>query len=84
MSIMLPIWLLKREDKFSTAQKKMEQRFIGEHTVKILTLGMEKELVVYVNNARCRIESEVARFAIKYKMAADDSGKDIIRIELWI
>ena len=31
------IWLLKREEKFSIAHKKMEEKFIGEHKVKVLT-----------------------------------------------
>ena len=81
MSCMLPIWLLKREQKFSGAQKRMEGRFIGEHTVKIMTFGMEKELKIIVKNVKCRIESEVARHAIKYKMVKGAADKNTITIE---
>lgn len=80
MSCMLPIWLLKREEKFSIAQRQMEERFIGEHVVKIITKGMEKEIKIIVKNTRCKIESEVARYAIKYKMVADDEDKNTINI----
>ncbi|MBZ9618439.1 ParM/StbA family protein [Clostridium estertheticum] len=81
MSTMLPIWLLKREDKFSYAQKQMEERFIGEHSVKIITLGMEKELKIVVKRTKCRIESEVARHALKYKMLASEEDKNVLIIE---
>lgn len=79
MSMMLPIWLLKREEKFSIAESQMEKRFLGEHEVKIITLGMEKAIKINVEKAKCRIESEVARHAIKYKLVSDD--KSVIRIE---
>lgn len=79
MSMMLPIWLLKREEKFSIAENQMENRFLGEHEINIVTLGMEKTIKVNVEKAKCRIESEVARHAIKYKLASDD--KSVIRIE---
>lgn len=81
MSCMLPIWLLKREQKFSGAQKRMEERFIGEHRVKIMTFGMERELKIKVKNVKCRIESEVARHAIKYKMVASTGDRNSITIE---
>lgn len=48
-----------------TAQKIIEDTFIGEHTIKIMTLGMEKDLKISVKNVKCRIESEVARYDIK-------------------
>ena len=81
MSTMLPIWLLKREEKFSTAQRQMEARFLGEHTVKVHTLGMEKEINIIVNNVKCRIESEVSRHAIKYRMVTKDESPNTIIIE---
>ncbi|MBU8576401.1 ParM/StbA family protein [Bacillus pumilus] len=62
---MLPIWLLKKLNKFSEMQDLMSQRFKGTHTVKILTLGMESEITITVEEALCRIESEVARMGIK-------------------
>lgn len=68
MKMMLPIWLLKKEDKFSIAQSKMVNRFAGEHSVKLLTVGMETELTISINNAKCHIESEVGRWALKYKI----------------
>lgn len=71
MKMMLPIWLLKKEDKFSIGQTKMSNRFLGEHTVRLMTSGMETELTVKVKNAKCYIESEVARWALKYKMIND-------------
>jgi len=79
MSMMLPIWLLKREEKFSIAANQMEKRFLGEHEVKIITLGMEKTIKISVENAKCRIESEVARHGINYKLVTDDNN--IMKIE---
>lgn len=79
MSMMLPIWLLKREEKFSIAANQMEKRFLGSHEVKIITLGMEKTIKINVEKAKCRIESEVARHAIKYKLVSDD--ENVIKIE---
>ncbi|MFB7304613.1 Alp7A family actin-like protein [Heyndrickxia sporothermodurans] len=73
--MMLPIWLLKKESKFSVAQNKMAQRFAGEHTVTLLTKGMETELLIKVNNTKCLIESEVARWALKYKLVNDDQNQ---------
>ncbi|CAI6329862.1 Alp7A family actin-like protein [Bacillus subtilis] len=64
-STMLPIWLLKKLNKFSEMQNKMAAKFEGTHQVKVLTLGMEKELTINVEEAACRVESEVARWAIK-------------------
>ncbi|PGT50119.1 hypothetical protein COD86_29080 [Bacillus cereus] len=81
MNMMLPIWLLKREEKFSVAHKKMEERFIGEHEVKVLTPGMERELSITVNSAKCKNESEIARHALKYKMVAKDKNSNVISIE---
>ncbi|KYD11415.1 hypothetical protein B4102_2143 [Heyndrickxia sporothermodurans] len=75
MKMMLPIWLLKKEDKFSIGQSKMANRFLGEHNVKLMTVGMETELNIKVNNAKCYIESEVARWALKYKMINDEDKK---------
>lgn len=81
MSMMLPIWLLKREEKFSIAHEMMEQRFIGEHKVKVLTPGMTRELTIIVNTAKCRNESEVARHSLKYKMVAKDNNSNVMSIE---
>lgn len=71
MKMMLPIWLLKKEAKFSIAQEKMAKRFIGEHSVKLLTPGMETEVKINVKQAKCYIESEVGRWSLKYKMLND-------------
>ncbi|KAF2423365.1 hypothetical protein NSQ76_20570 [Bacillus sp. FSL M8-0256] len=62
---MLPIWLLKKLNKFSETQQKMSDKFQGSHQVKVLTLGMEKDLKITVEKAVCRTESEVARWALK-------------------
>jgi plasmid segregation protein ParM len=64
-STMLPIWLLKKTNKFSEMQNKMACRFEGEHKVTILTPGLEKVVTIHVETSKCRIESEVARWAIK-------------------
>ena len=80
MKMMLPVWLLKKEDKFSIAQNKMVNRFFGEHTVKLLTPGMETELTIDIKNAKCHIESEVGRWALKYKIAKH-TEKDTTVIE---
>lgn len=69
---MLPIWLLKKLDKFSEMQKRMAAKFLGTHQVKVLTLGLEKELTIKVEDAACRIESEVARWAIKKNFDLED------------
>lgn len=79
MSMMLPIWLLKRAEKFSIAENQMEKKFLGEHEVKIITLGMEKDIKINVEKSKCRIESEVARYAIKYKMTSNDDN--VIKID---
>ncbi|MCD2345096.1 Alp7A family actin-like protein [Clostridium guangxiense] len=79
MMMMLPIWLLKRAEKFSIAQNEMANRFIGEHKVKVLTMGMEKEIKIKVKNSQCKIEGEVARFALKYRMVQEESNT--IKIE---
>ncbi|MCK1995469.1 hypothetical protein MPH61_23385 [Peribacillus muralis] len=71
MKMMLPIWLLKKEEKFSIGQNKMANRFLGEHTVRLLTVGMETELTIKVVSSKCHMESEVARWALKYKMVND-------------
>jgi plasmid segregation protein ParM len=64
-STMLPIWLLKKTNKFSEMQNKMASRFAGEHQVTILTPGLERVVTIHVETSKCRIESEVARWAIK-------------------
>ncbi|MGM0875886.1 MAG: hypothetical protein ACQEWV_14105 [Bacillota bacterium] len=64
-STMLPIWLLKKTNKFSEMQNKMACRFEGEHKVTILTPGLEKVVTIHVETSKCRIESEIARWAIK-------------------
>ncbi|PKR83069.1 Alp7A family actin-like protein [Heyndrickxia camelliae] len=78
MKMMLPIWLLKKEDKFSIGQNKMANRFIGEHSVKLLTSGMETDLTISVKNSKCYIESEVGRWALKYKMINDKENNTTI------
>lgn len=64
-STMLPIWSLKKTNKFSDMQNKMANRFEGEHRVTILTPGFERDVSIHVETSKCRIESEVARWAIK-------------------
>lgn len=81
MKMMLPIWLLKKANKFSEAQKQMEEKFIGEHVVKVHTLGMERELKIVVKNAKCKIEAEVSRMALKYKIIEKSKDKNCISIE---
>ncbi|PFH81634.1 hypothetical protein COI81_28885 [Bacillus cereus] len=79
MSMMLPIWLLKRESKFSIAQNKMTDRFLQDHEVTVHTPGMERTLKIHVKQAKCRIESEIARHAIKYRMVKkEDNAKTIV------
>lgn len=80
MKMMLPIWLLKKEERFSIAQNNMAKRFTGEHSVKLLTAGMETELTIRVNEAKCYIESEVGRWALKYKMV-NNKEKNVTMIE---
>lgn len=69
---MLPIWLLKRTNKFSEAQNEMAQRFFGEHYVTVHTPGMEKEIDIHVDESHCRIEGEIARLAIKKNFDLED------------
>ncbi|MFL0196059.1 hypothetical protein ACJDU8_10850 [Clostridium sp. WILCCON 0269] len=78
MNMMLPIWLLKRAEKFSIAEHEMESRFIGDHRVKVITLGMERDIRIKVRKSKCRIESEVARHSLKYKIVEEN---DVIKIE---
>lgn len=81
MSMMLPIWLVKRELKFSVAQNKMSDRFLKEHIVTVHTPGMERTLKINVKQAKCRIESEIARHSIKYRMVKKDDNAKAISIE---
>lgn len=78
MKMMLPIWLLKKEGKFSIGQQKMAKRFTGEHSVKLLTPGMESEVKINVKQAKCYIESEVGRWSLKYKMLNDSENNATI------
>lgn len=75
MKMMLPVWLLKKENKFSVAQNKMVNRFLGEHSVKLLTPGMETDITINIKNAKCHIESEVGRWALKYKIAKKEDSE---------
>lgn len=81
MKMMLPNWLLKKEAKFSIALEKMEKRFVGEHQVTLLTPGMETELTVKVNQPKCYIEGEVARWALKYKIVNDEEQNATIIVK---
>jgi plasmid segregation protein ParM len=71
-STMLPIWLLKRTNKFSEAQSAMADRFLGEHTVDVLTPGLERTLKINVLESYCRIEGEIARLALKKDLSLQD------------
>ena len=86
---MLPIWLLKKLNKFSEMQENMATRFAGEHQVKILTFGMEKEIKIEVKASKCRVESEVARWAIKKNFDLEDNKEaeqfknyDVVLVDL--
>lgn len=79
MKMMLPIWILKKEKKFSIAQTKMAERFEGQHRITLLTPGMETELTIQVKNSKCYIESEVGRWALKYKMVKKDDVTEIVK-----
>lgn len=72
-STMLPIWLLVQKNKFSEMQSKMSERFQGTHKFRIETVGMEKELEVEVIESKCRIEGEVARWALKKNFNLEDN-----------
>jgi plasmid segregation protein ParM len=74
-STMLPIWLLKKTNKFSEMQNKMAGRFKGEHQVKVLTPGLERVVTIHVETSKCRIESEVARWAIKKDFDLQDRAE---------
>lgn len=71
---MLPIWLLKKLNKFSEMQAKMAERFLGAHELTIHTLGLEKKLTIEVKESKCRIEGEVARWAIKKNFDLEDNS----------
>lgn len=75
MKMMLPIWLLTREDRFGIALERMADRFRGEHKMKLLTAGMETELTITVDNSGCHIEGEIARLSLKYKLV-NEPGED--------
>lgn len=80
MKMMLPIWLLKSAEKFSIAQSNMANRFMGEHKVTLMTAGMETDLTINTKKAKCHIESEVSRWALKYKMT-NDADENVTKIE---
>jgi plasmid segregation protein ParM len=73
-STMLPIWLLKQTSKFSEMQNTFASRFKGHHEVKVLTPGMEKTLNINIEDAVCRVESEVARWNIKKNFDLEDNS----------
>lgn len=83
MKMMLPIWLLKKEKQFSVAHSKMVERFVGEHKVKLCTPGFETEVTIKVENAKCYNESEVARWALSYKIInnPEKNGIEIVKRE---
>lgn len=72
-STMLPIWLLKKADRFSEMQEQMAERFRGEHNVSIITFGAERTLSIKVENSKCRIEGADARWAIKKNFKLEDN-----------
>jgi plasmid segregation protein ParM len=72
-STMLPIWLLKKADKFSEMQEQMAARFHGEHNVTIMTPGAERTLSIKVATSKCRIEGADARWAIKKNFKLEDN-----------
>jgi plasmid segregation protein ParM len=72
-STMLPIWLLKKGDKFAEMQDQMAARFRGEHNVTIVTPGVERTLSIKVATTKCRIEGADARWAIKKNFKLEDN-----------
>ncbi|WCK56817.1 hypothetical protein PP175_14335 [Aneurinibacillus sp. Ricciae_BoGa-3] len=72
-STMLPIWLLKKGEKFSDMQEQMAARFRGEHNVTIMTPGAERTLSIKVAISKCRIEGADARWAIKKNFKLEDN-----------
>ncbi|WP_182101709.1 ParM/StbA family protein [Niallia taxi] len=72
-STMLPIWLLVKTNKFSEMQDTMAKRFIGEHKVEVLTPGFANEYTINVAQSKCRIEGEVARWALKKTFTLEDN-----------
>ncbi|WP_374724512.1 Alp7A family actin-like protein [Calidifontibacillus erzurumensis] len=74
-STMLPIWLLVKLNKFSEMQEKMAKRFLGTHVVNIHTLGLERTLEIEVEESKCRIEGEVARWALKKTFSLEDNSE---------
>lgn len=64
-STMLPTWIVKKADKFSIVLEKMANRFKGTHKVKLLTAGFQRDIEIEVIDAKCRIEGETARYALK-------------------
>lgn len=65
---LLPVWLVKRAERFGEALGKMAQRFHREIKIKLLTAGFERELLVKIAESTCRVEGETARFALKYDL----------------
>lgn len=64
---LLPIWLIKKSARFKDKLSQMERRFLKEAEVSIITGARSiKECTVKVEHSVCRIEGEVARYALKY------------------
>uniref|UniRef100_UPI003F494CD6 Alp7A family actin-like protein n=1 Tax=Bacillus multifaciens TaxID=3068506 RepID=UPI003F494CD6 len=77
MNMMLPIWLLMKAEKFSVAQNEMAARFEKEHKFKVHTPGLERDITINVKKAKCRAESEIARYGIKYALNRTDESNTL-------
>ncbi|MEI7026173.1 Alp7A family actin-like protein [Paenibacillus sp. y28] len=65
---LLPVWVVKKADKFSTALNRMAERFIVPKEVELLTAGFERTLKLVTAESVCKIEGEISRFALKYDL----------------
>lgn len=75
---LLPVWLLKKSDRFGEKLEAMANRFKASRTFELLTAGQARTLQVKVEQSRCRVEGETARFALKYDLelnCKDDIAK---------
>jgi len=69
---LLPVWLVRKADKFSQMLTKMADRFKVPSEVQLLTSGFERTLHISVVQSVCRVEGETARFALKYDLELNE------------
>ncbi|MCM3716045.1 hypothetical protein M3202_18495 [Alkalihalobacillus oceani] len=70
---MLPVWLLRKASKFSDMLNEMAARFQGNHIVQVKTPGLERSIHIEVQQSKCRIEGEVARWGLKKDLSLEDN-----------